>query len=193
MNVTNLNRGSLEFTSNAFLVTDGPGSTTALVDAGNTDSVIDKIKDRVDGIDKVILTHTHPDHVGALDKIKEVFDLEAWGYDTENPHVDHPLKEGDAVEMGGVEFHVIHTPGHKDDHVCLYGDGVIFAGDLVFAGGSFGRTDLAEGDRETLKSSIKKLLDEVDEFEEMHAGHQKSLDRNVKEQIELSLRNAESF
>ena len=40
---------------------------------------------------------------------------------------------------------------------------MLFAGDLVFANGSFGRTDLAEGDRETLIESIEYVREVVDE------------------------------
>lgn len=51
----------------------------------------------------------------------------------------------------------MHTPGHSPGGLCLYGNGVIFTGDTVFAG-SVGRTDFYGGSIEELKSSFKKIL-----------------------------------
>ncbi|MDY7081005.1 MAG: MBL fold metallo-hydrolase, partial [Halobacteria archaeon] len=116
-------------------------------------------------------------------------------YDPDFRGVDHGLEDGDTFEMAGVDFDVIHTPGHKDDHICLYGDGVLFSADLIFAGGSFGRTDLEEGDRQVLIQSIEKVLEHMgeDELKEMHAGHQQSVYEDVRKHVEASLRNAERF
>lgn len=191
MRVTNVTEGSVEFTSNVFLVENG---RRVLVDAGNDPVVLERLRER-GGIDAVVLTHTHGDHVGMLDEIVEEFGVEVWGYDGGSVYVDNPLEEGEAVEMGGAEFEVWHTPGHKDDHVCLYSrsDGVLFAGDLVFSGGSFGRTDLDEGDRATLVESIEKVLERADEINELHTGHGPSVRENAKKHVEASLRNARSY
>lgn len=45
---------------------------------------------------------------------------------------DRLLKEGDVVDLlGGLE--VLHTPGHSEGSICLYGGkrGILFSGDLV--------------------------------------------------------------
>lgn len=85
------------------------------------------------------------------------------------------------------EFSVLHTPGHKNDHVCLYAPTptVCFAGDLVFADGAFGRTDLEEGNRETLIRSIDRLLDAVDPtLSALHTGHGPSVTTDAYATIE---------
>lgn len=195
MHVTNLTADSTEFTSNAFYVeSDDREGRSVLVDAGNVGTVIDKLHDH-GGIDAVVLTHTHGDHVGVLNEVVEEFGVEVWGYDPESIYVDNALEESETVEMAGKEFDILHTPGHKEDHVCLYSpdEGVLFAGDLVFAGGSFGRTDLEEGDRETLVESIEKVLEHADEIRELYTGHGPSVHDDARKHVEASLRNARMY
>ncbi|MDZ7687881.1 MAG: MBL fold metallo-hydrolase [Halobacteriales archaeon] len=191
MRVTNLTEGSTEFTSNAFLV---EGERDVLVDAGNDGIVLERLREH-GSLDAVVLTHTHGDHVGVLNGIVEEFGVEVWGYDGSSRYVDNEFDEGDTVHMDDSDFEVWHTPGHKDDHVCLYSrdSGVLFAGDLVFSGGSFGRTDLDEGDRTTLVESIEKVLERADEINEMHTGHGPSVRENAKKHVEASLRNARRY
>jgi hydroxyacylglutathione hydrolase len=191
MRITNLTEGSTEFTSNAFLV---EGERDVLVDAGNDEVVLERLREH-GSLDAVVLTHTHADHVGVLNDVVEEFGVEVWGHDGSSAYVDHDFEEGDTVRVGDTDFEVWHTPGHKEDHVCLYSrdGGVLFAGDLVFSGGSFGRTDLDEGDRGTLVESIEKVLERADEINELHTGHGPSVRENAKKHVEASLRNARRY
>jgi glyoxylase-like metal-dependent hydrolase (beta-lactamase superfamily II) len=186
----NLAAGETGFTSNSFLVT---GERPTLVDAGNDFDVVSEIEDHVDDLAAVVLTHTHPDHVGNLPEIQQRFDVDVYGYDPSFEGVGSTLVEEGTVKMGDHEYDVIHTPGHKDDHVCLYArdPGLLFAGDLVFANGGFGRTDLEEGDRELLTESIERLLETVDDdLAELHVGHGPSVSANPRADIELALQAA---
>ena len=186
--IENLAAGVQAFTSNVFLVT---GERTALVDTGANFDAVSRIEERVDGLDTVVLTHTHRDHVGNVDAVREAFGVETVGYDPSHPAVDAEL--GETVRVGDHDYRVRHTPGHKDDHVCLYAPdaSVCFAGDLVFAGGSFGRTDLEEGNRDTLIRSIDALLDLVDpDLAELHTGHGPSVTDGAYATIEHAGRAA---
>ncbi|MFB6101381.1 MAG: MBL fold metallo-hydrolase [Haloplanus sp.] len=180
--VRNLAADVQAFTSNVFLVT---GERTALVDTGANFDVVDRIEARVEGLDTVVLTHTHRDHVGNVDAVRSAFDVEIRGYDPTPPAVDAEL--GEAVCLGDYDYRVLHTPGHKDDHVCLYAPEpkVCFAGDLVFANGAFGRTDLEEGDRSTLIRSIDRLREAVDpDLAALHTGHGPSVTTDAYGTIE---------
>jgi glyoxylase-like metal-dependent hydrolase (beta-lactamase superfamily II) len=189
--IENLTAGVQAFTSNVFLVT---GERTVLVDAGANFDVVSRIESRVDGLDAVVLTHTHRDHVGNVDAVCEAFGVGTIGYDPSHPAVDAEL--GETVQLGDHDFTVLHTPGHKNDHVCLYAPAarVCFAGDLVFADGAFGRTDLEEGDRETLIRSIDRLLDSVDpDLAELHTGHGPSVTSDAYATIERAGQAARRF
>lgn len=179
------------FTSNAFLVDDA--DRRVLVDTGSNFDAVSAVKSRTNGLDAVVLTHTHPDHVGTLPAIVDAFDVDVWGFDDTHQAVDHALEDGDRIQIGDAAYRIIHTPGHKDDHVCLYASdsGVCFGGDLVFQNGGFGRTDLAEGDRATLVESLDRLLEVVDEsLSVVHVGHGPSIRNDPIEQIELASRMA---
>ncbi|MFB6188935.1 MAG: MBL fold metallo-hydrolase [Halapricum sp.] len=184
--ITNLAAGRQVFTSNVFLVS---GERTVLVDVGNDFDVAAAVREHTDSLDAVVLTHTHPDHVGNLDAVVSAFDVDVWGYDPDFPGVDHAIADGDSVELGDDTYTALHTPGHKDDHLCFYarGAGVLFAGDLIFANGGFGRTDLEEGDRQLLIESIDRVRETVDEsLSVVYCGHGPSISNEPVQDLELA-------
>jgi len=188
--VRNIAQGVRSFTSNAFLV---DGERTVLVDSGNDFDAVERIEAAGAGLDALVLTHTHPDHVGNVGAIVDAFDVDVWGFDPEHELVDHAIADGDTVVIGDDDHLALHTPGHKDDHLCLYSreGGILFAGDLVFANGGFGRTDLAEGDREALVESIDYLLETVDDdLEAMYVGHGPAVETDPLYHIELAAQAA---
>ncbi|MCG8566602.1 MAG: MBL fold metallo-hydrolase [Desulfobacterales bacterium] len=138
----------------------------------------------------LINTHGHFDHVGANGRMKEVTgatlaihaedepmlstlsqSAAAFGLSAENsPAPDQLLQDGDMISFGKITLKVIHTPGHSRGGICLYTDGHLFAGDTLFAR-SIGRTDLPGGDFDTLISSIKNKLLDLDENTVVYTGH----------------------
>ncbi|WP_255190697.1 MBL fold metallo-hydrolase [Natronobeatus ordinarius] len=188
--IANLAQGVHTFTSNAFLV---HGERTVLVDTGANFDVVAPLEDRVERLDAVVLTHTHPDHVGNVPAVKDAFDIDVWGYDPAQASVDHAIEDEATVELGDYEYVALHTPGHKDDHLCFYAaePEILFAGDLIFQNGGFGRTDLPEGDRATLIESIDRVRGRVDsELRELHTGHGPSVTNEPYDHVELAARMA---
>jgi glyoxylase-like metal-dependent hydrolase (beta-lactamase superfamily II) len=123
-------------------------------------------------------THAHFDHVLANGPLVEAtgaplalhpFDLPllrqkggAAFFDLDvpaGPDPDMELAEGDTIPFGTHTLKVLFTPGHSLGHVSFYeaGEGVVFDGDVLFAGG-IGRTDLPGGSYETLIASITEKL-----------------------------------
>ncbi|WP_248516356.1 MBL fold metallo-hydrolase [Salinarchaeum laminariae] len=178
------------FTSNVFLV---EGERRVLVDAGAGFDVVSRLEDRGGDLDAIVLTHAHPDHVGNVESLRSAYDAPMYGFDADHEAIDHELADGDVVQLGDHEYEVLFTPGHAPDHCCLYADttGVLFAGDLVFQNGGYGRTDLPGADRETLLASIQRVLDVIDEdLRELHTGHGPSVTEDAFHHVELAARSA---
>jgi glyoxylase-like metal-dependent hydrolase (beta-lactamase superfamily II) len=71
------------------------------------------------------------------------------------------LRDGDVLDLGGRKLHVIHTPGHTVDGICLFDDasGALFGGDTIMAGPIY--THLPTGDLGDLARSARRLATEV--------------------------------
>jgi hydroxyacylglutathione hydrolase len=187
MEVRNLAENTEDFTGNVWLMENGE---TVLIDTGTGDSW-ENIRE-LEEVDKVVITHSHYDHVDNLPKVEDAYSPEIYAFEPDNlPIKAGKLEEGDTIKLCGSEFEVFHTPGHKNDSICLYSkeQKILFTGDLVFPEGGFGRTDLEEGDRDQLIESIKKLVDL--DVKEMYCGHEPAALENVEQQIEKSLEEAE--
>jgi hydroxyacylglutathione hydrolase len=187
MRIQNLASDTEDFTGNVWLLENN--SETVLIDVGEGD-VWQEIRE-LEKVDKVAVTHSHHDHVDNLPEIVEKFNPKIFAYEPGNlPVGAEKVSEGEEVELADLEFEVFHTSGHKDDSVCFYspGEKILFTGDLIFPEGGFGRTDLAEGDRDLLIESIEKISElEVKSF---YPGHEGAVIQNAGEWIVKSLENA---
>jgi ribonuclease/clavin/mitogillin len=105
-------------------------------------------------INAILLTHSHHDHIGGLDRIYEVMPAPVRCHPTLvaklQTMVEHSavaaLRPDELVSTGGgVALQALFTPGHEIDHVSYYlGDeGVLFTGDCILGGSSTTVRDLA--------------------------------------------------
>lgn len=182
------------FTCNVVLVT---GDRTTLVDAGAMPGIEEAIADRVDALDRVVLTHQHGDHVQELDAVLDRFDPDLYAYG-DHPRRTHELDDGDTLTIGDEECEAVYSPGHAPDHLAFVGETAIYSGDVVvhddeaFDYGSFGRTDMAGQSRERLIESIRTILDRLPEgVEHMYPGHGDEFHGDVHDVIETALDRAE--
>ncbi len=147
---------------------------------GDVDVLLDAtVKLGVD-VEAIWLTHGHIDHVGGATELKERLDCPIVGphkadkflldgveiigqnygiVGARNVQPDRWLSEGDTVELSGIEFEVLHCPGHSPGHIVFFQREAefILIGDVLFRG-SIGRTDLPGGDHEQLIRSITDKL-----------------------------------
>jgi hydroxyacylglutathione hydrolase len=180
-----------QFAENCYVVVDEARRACAIVDPGEE---ADRIAHRVATLDltpvAIWLTHAHLDHVMGVARLKretgapvylhpadrQLYDHAvqqglAFGIPVDPPPPpDRPFTPGAAVRVGDYVFTVRHTPGHSPGSVCLVGDGVVFTGDVLFAG-SIGRTDLPGGDLETLMKSIERELLVLPDSTIVYSGH----------------------
>ena len=180
--------GPLE--ENSYIIGDEATKEAIVVDPGDeSDRIIEIIQDRNLRVHSIICTHTHFDHVGAVGDIKkatgarilihkedqQIYETAKdqaafWGYDFDDiPQPDGFIDEGDTIQVGNLNFTVMHTPGHSAGGICLYGDGVLITGDTLFKG-SVGRTDFPGGSMEELRKSFRRLLS-LPENTKIFSGH----------------------
>lgn len=95
----------------------------------------------------ILLTHGHPDHVGALEAVRQATGAPVGIHpaDAESWHIagDLPLLDGMEVMVGRGRLRVAHVPGHTLGSVCLRLGGEAIVGDAIFPGGP-GHTDSPE-------------------------------------------------
>lgn len=153
----------------------------AVVDPGGDLSLLDKFIDEQGiEIEKILVTHGHLDHAGAVADMAGARQVPIIGphigdkfwidgmpeaaaqYGFPEAHAFEPdqwLEHGDTVEAAGTTFDVVHAPGHTPGHVVFVqkDDKVAMVGDVLFQG-SIGRTDFPKGDYQQLISSITERL-----------------------------------
>ncbi|WP_394523156.1 MBL fold metallo-hydrolase [Lacrimispora sp. JR3] len=127
----------------------------------------------------IFLTHGHFDHILGVEDIRREFpEIRIYAGEQEkellqNPSVnlsasfgraysleaDRDLKDQERLEVGGISFQVIHTPGHTEGSICFYAaeEEVLVSGDTLFLE-SLGRTDFPTGDQSKIINSIREKL-----------------------------------
>lgn len=153
----------------------------AIIDpGGEVPRLLQAIKDLDLALEKIWVTHGHLDHAGGAAALQELTGLPIegphpddqfwiddimknatkWGMPEARPFVPTRwLGDGDRVQVGELEFEVIHCPGHTPGHVVFFQREARFAqvGDVLFKG-SIGRTDFPRGNHQDLLDSITQKL-----------------------------------
>ena len=168
------------YQTNCYLVWDENSATCVVIDPGyEPDTILLEAKKLGKEIAAILLTHGHFDHVGAVkDLVAETGcpvylcpeDLSMPSQMTAGPlYYTNTYGEGDRLELAGLSFKVLHTPGHTPGSVCLMCENVIFSGDTLFWG-SCGRTDLPGGSWSTIRVSLKRLAELSGDYD-VYPGH----------------------
>ncbi len=112
-----------------------------------------------------IETHTHADHITASGTLRDQLKSQiVMGNETDAQLIDVGVRDGDSINLDGLNLKAIHTPGHtKDSYSFLMGDRV-FTGDTLLIKGT-GRTDFQQGDAlaqyDSLFNKLLKLPDQT--------------------------------
>jgi len=157
----------------AYLLTDRVSGTRAVVDPGEADPVLERLRRDGGRLDLVLITHHHGDHTGGNLALKHATGCRIVGPAAEAariPGLDQGLEEGDTVELGACVARVIETPGHTAGHICfdLAAESALFSADTLFVMGC-GR--LIERDAATMWASLGKLM-ALPDATRVYCGHE---------------------
>ena len=182
------------FGTNCYIVgSESTGEGMIIDPAADPDFIMKQVKKLELDIKIIVATHSHPDHLMALGDVKKatgaafamhgdepsgrraagasrMISLMVGGPVETPPDPDIVLKDGDIIEVGDLKFTVLHTPGHSPGGICLYGNGVVFAGDTLF-NLSVGRSDFPGCSHDVLIDSIERKLMVLPDDTTVYPGH----------------------
>lgn len=162
-----------------------------LVDAGADPAVLPFIESAPTGIGKnkidlVVLTHRHYDHTTMLPALRQRYAPTVLGWGPATDGIDRAVADGEEIRFGDETFRVVHTPGHTDDSICLYGTEShhLFVGDTPVVINS------CDGTYEPRYVAALRRLAALP-VEAIHFGHGPSLTTACNDRLAASLENVE--
>ena len=177
---------------NCYIVGDPATKEAIVVDPGGDDEELARIIVQQElTVVAIIATHAHFDHIVAAEHLRHATGAPFYMHEADKPildwfgpsgqmflgidlgappEVDRGAPEGELLVAGAARLEVLHTPGHSPGSISLVGEGVVFAGDTLFAG-SIGRTDLPGGDTRSLLDAVQQKLFPLGDDVVVYPGH----------------------
>ena len=188
MKITRMPVGMIR--ANCYII-ESDSKNAAAVDPGDEFEKIDAfLTENSLTLKKILLTHGHFDHIGAVAQLQEKYGAEVYVHaddavmltdrrkslaDDMPYYVYRPVEEyttideGDKIELDELCFEVLHTPGHTKGGVCFRCGNALFTGDTLFKM-SMGRTDFPGGSLKEIFLSLGRL-GKIKENLEVYPGH----------------------
>lgn len=181
--------------TNAYFYIDENTNHGFLIDpAAEPEKLLHIINDNNWMIEKMLITHGHFDHIGAVQKLHNELNIPYCIHENGKDYLSNPmlnlsayfgnsislkdaqyLKENNIVtldENPQTKLKVIYTPGHTQDSVLFYDEAnnLAFVGDTIFKA-SIGRTDFPGGNSQQLKESIQDKVFALPDKTILYSGH----------------------
>lgn len=170
------------FATNAYIVgTNDNNKKVAIVDPApeSAPKIITFITENQLVPEKILLTHSHWDHIADVSKLKNKYKIPVYIHNDDAPNLlkpgadglpfwiamegvqpDYLIKDGDTITVGNLTAKVIETPGHTPGGVCFYfpEQKVLISGDTLFKG-TIGNLSFPTSRADAMWKSLKKLAE----------------------------------
>ena len=143
-----------------YVLSDDAGASVLVDPAFEKERLVRAVMDLGVGVERILATHGHPDHVQATGYVREKLGgAKVVAHESaDHEPVDIRVKDGERFRVGEMAFEVVHTPGHRFDSVCYIVDGThVLTGDTLFVG-ECGRVDLPGSDPAAMHRSLLTTL-----------------------------------
>lgn len=188
--VTVLTVGPIQ--TNCYIVNQKGGTSCLVVDPGeDAEKIADYIQRKGLKNEAVLLTHGHFDHVTGVHPLVSLVGGRVYAFDQERELLMDAnlngsammgyevalepecfLRDGQRITVAGIEFRVIHTPGHTSGSCCYYQEEekLLFSGDTIFME-SVGRTDFPTGNGRQILDSLRNKILTLPSEVQIYPGH----------------------
>ena len=178
--------------TNCYFAINEKTQEVLVIDPGDSAQLLaEKIKQKGLKPKAVLLTHGHFDHAMAAGELAGMFGVKIYAHEAEKETLEQSglnasgmigrrdsyqadvfVKDGEVLQLAGMDLKVLHTPGHTEGGCCFYSveDKVLFSGDTLFCQ-SVGRTDFPRGSMSQLIHSIKDKLLPLPDDVKVYPGH----------------------
>ena len=162
-----------------FMIYDQVTRTSGCVDPAVSEPLINELEKENLGLDFILNTHHHYDHIGGNTELKKKFGSVVLGFNGDAkriPEIDILLKDNETWNSGNFKAKIIHIPGHTTGHICFYffDENLLFTGDTLF---SLGCGRIFEGTYEQMYNSLNKLKSLPKETK-IYCGHEYTLNNS---------------
>jgi len=141
-----------------YLIADESTNSAAIVDPSYSPKVIaDFANENGFNIEYVFNTHGDADHTNGNEETFALTGVQALLFGDKEPKTGITVSDGAEFPLGTLTIHIIHTPGHTEDSICLYTGDAVVTGDTLFIG-KIGGTDFGDNARKQYDSLHNKLL-----------------------------------
>ena len=166
--------------TNSYIVASEQNNAVLIDAPADADYILEQLDIYGLTLNKIFLTHSHFDHVGAVSDLVEETGCEVYIHPLDKDKLSDETEmlaslfrargaktysgevttftENDILTLDELEFDVLDTPGHTRGSVCFICGDTMFSGDTLFAR-SIGRTDMPDGDMDAMMRSLVKIAD----------------------------------
>lgn len=190
MEITILTVGPVQ--TNCYIVNKEGSTSCIVIDPGEeADKIASYIRKKGWKNEGILLTHGHFDHITGVSELVSLVGGKVYAYEGEKELMGDPRQNGSMMmgyelalepecllrdrqkfSVAGMDFKVLHTPGHTKGSCCYYAEEekILFSGDTIFME-SVGRTDFPTGSARELIDSVRNKVLMLPSDVKIYPGH----------------------